>query len=416
MPNQFYVHPGMDIGPGLAGLAGQLSQASTRVEQREEKERIAGLREEAATILQSGDPAAIAEFSMRNPEVAKELSAAAKFRSEQTKENYVQSIFEALQNPDKVEDIVSKRQRYLKAQGLGADETQETDVFLDKYRDDPEKTLKSLEQELAWMAPDRYKQYAEATGKSTKPTPRQKTGAFLVRDPETKETKIATGVFDPLTGKLTTETATLGAADLISKVGETAKETTERKILEKRGEERAKGEEKRAADLIDRGVLAAESTAILRRGIELMDLVKTGGMAGAAIAVKNFFGVEGADEGELSANLGKAVLSQLRETFGAQFTEAEGARLMRIEAGIRKSPETNIRLLKQALRIAERTAKRARKKALDQGDQATVDDIDDLLEFSLSLKVPTEGPPEETTGDIGGMSDEELKNLAFGGQ
>jgi hypothetical protein len=415
MPNQFYIHPGMDIGPGLSGLGRQLSLAAGAVEQREEKERIKGVREEAATVLQSGDPAAIAEFALQNPEVSQELTGAAKFRNEQTKENYVQSIFEALQNPDKIEDITEKRQRFLRAQGLSPEETQETDAFLEKYRDDPEKALKSLEQELAWMAPDRYKQYAESIGKSTKPTPRQKTGAFLVRDKDTGETKIATGVFDPIKGTLTTETATLGASELISKVGETAAETTERKVLEERRKTRAKGEEKRATDLIERGVLAAESTAVLRRGLDLMDLVKTGGVAGAAMAVKNFFGVEGADEGELSANLGKAVLSQLRETFGAQFTESEGKRLARIEAGIRKSPETNIRLLKQALRIAERTAKRARRKALDQGDQATVDDIDDLLEFSLSLDV-TEGSAPEEVVDTSQMSDEELKNLAFGGQ
>lgn len=143
--------------------------------------------------------------------------------------------------------------------------------------------------------------------------------------------------------------------------------------------------EGRDAGLIDRGIAAAESTATVRRALTLLDTIETGGIAGVSMAVRSTLGIEGADEGELSNSLGKSVLSQLRETFGAAFTAEEGKSLQRIEAGFGKSVPTNRRLLKQALRIAERTANRAKRKALSKGFNDEAADIDELLAFSLDL-------------------------------
>lgn len=154
------------------------------------------------------------------------------------------------------------------------------------------------------------------------------------------------------------------------------------------GRTEATKREQRASELITRGIAAAESTATVRRALTLLDRVKTGGPAAVSLALKQRLGIEGADEGELSNSLGKAVLSQLRETFGAAFTENEGLRLDRIEARFGKSVAANRRLLEQALRMAERTAKRARKTALERDDAGTVQDIDDLLTFTLDLEEP----------------------------
>lgn len=143
--------------------------------------------------------------------------------------------------------------------------------------------------------------------------------------------------------------------------------------------------EKRASDLIARGIAAAESTAPIRRAIALLDQVETGGVESISLAAKQRLGIEGADEGELSNSLGKAVLSQLKETFGAAFTQEEGKRLERIEASFTKSTDTNKRLLNQALRIAERTANRAIKAAEDREGMAEAADIRDLLSFSLDI-------------------------------
>jgi len=220
---------------------------------------------------------------------------------------------------------------------------------------------------------------------------------------------MTTGVFDTNTGKLKTETSPIEGYEVVSKLGETGGEESQRKVEQKRGETRAVGEEKRVIELIDRGIAAAESTATTRRALELLDSVKTGGFAAVSQRAKAMFGIESADEGELSGSLGKAVLSQLRETFGAAFTENEGKRLERIEAAFGKSPEANRVLLVQALRISERTAKRARKAAEKRGDKEAVADIDELLSFSLS------DPEKWKKQNVGEMSNEDLQKMIGGG-
>jgi hypothetical protein len=143
------------------------------------------------------------------------------------------------------------------------------------------------------------------------------------------------------------------------------------------------GSENRAQTIITSGLAAADASSVLRRSLQLLDTVKTGGPEAAKLLITNFAGVTGADEGELSANLGKAVLSQLRETFGAAFTEGEGRRLEGIEARFGNSAEVNRRLLDNALSIATRSAERAVKRAETRGDYETADEINDSLEFDI---------------------------------
>jgi len=141
-----------------------------------------------------------------------------------------------------------------------------------------------------------------------------------------------------------------------------------RKQVEKANIQRKQG-------FVDTGVEAADSTANIRRSIELLELVDTGGFDSVAFRARQLFGVEGADEGELSANLGRSVLAQLKPIFGAAFTAAEGERLERIEAGFGRSPETNKRLLNSALKIAERSSRRGLAAAEALGDEFAADEI-----------------------------------------
>ena len=149
-------------------------------------------------------------------------------------------------------------------------------------------------------------------------------------------------------------------------------------------QEQAKGQEGRAQGIINQGQAAADSTAVLRRSLALLDRVQTGGFNRVALATRKLFGVEGADEGELSANLGKAVLSQLRATFGAAFTAKEGESLKEIEAGFGSSVDTNKRLLNNALAIAENSAQKAIRRAELRGDYETADEIEAALQFNLA--------------------------------
>jgi hypothetical protein len=147
---------------------------------------------------------------------------------------------------------------------------------------------------------------------------------------------------------------------------------------------RGSGVEGRIQSSIDNGLVAAESTSILRRSLELLQDVETGGLDGWMLRVQGFLGTTSGDEGELIGSLGKAVLSQLRDTFGAAFTEGEGRRLERIEANIGANRVTNRRLLNQALTLAERSAERGIKAAEESGDQRAADDMMDLLDFRIT--------------------------------
>lgn len=143
----------------------------------------------------------------------------------------------------------------------------------------------------------------------------------------------------------------------------------------------------RQQDFISTGLEAADSMPNILRGIELLDAVKTGGLQSVALRAKQLFGVEGADEAELSSRLGKSILAQLRPIFGSQFTENEGRELKRIEAGFGKSTAGNRRLLKQTERIVRRSARRGIRAARRAGDLDSVREIEEALKFTLSPEV-----------------------------
>lgn len=228
-------------------------------------------------------------------------------------------------------------------------------------------------------------------------------------------------VLNQATGQLENRVIPLGG-EPISRLGETGQEQTTRQIFQAggtaaatRGVEletaqpiaaattRGRAAEKRQQSTINEGFTAADAIPILNRSIALLNSVETGGFARASLAAKQLLGIESADEAELSANLGKTVLSQLRSTFGAAFTEREGARLARIEAAFGKSPAGNRRLLRQTKRLMERVANRAIRAAERTGDTETAQEIRDAMVFSLDL-----GVQEGTAKPASEMTDAEL--------
>jgi hypothetical protein len=146
-------------------------------------------------------------------------------------------------------------------------------------------------------------------------------------------------------------------------------------------------QEKRLQDSINEGVDAVKGLPILRRGLELLATVNTGGIDNARLQIKKFFGVEGADEGELSANLGRAVLSQLRQTFGAAFTEREGARLDNLSARFGASTASNTRLLQQAENIILSAARRGIEAATQVGDNYAVADLNKYVSGAYDISL-----------------------------
>jgi len=155
------------------------------------------------------------------------------------------------------------------------------------------------------------------------------------------------------------------------------------------------GNIKRTQDYVDRGVTAAEGIPNVRRALSLMDDIQTGGIDKVAIRARQIFGIEGADEGELSYNMGKAVLSQLKDTFGAAFTLKEGERLEKLEAGLGRSPETNRRILAQALQVMESKAKRGADAARELEDEFAAQDIEKYMSMELEPDKKYQPPPQQ---------------------
>jgi hypothetical protein len=136
-------------------------------------------------------------------------------------------------------------------------------------------------------------------------------------------------------------------------------------------------------DFSDQGVAAAQSVPVMKRALSLLEQVETGGFDKAAIVAKQKFGIESGDEGELTYLLAKNVLGQLKETFGAAFTAAEGDRLEEIEASLGRSPAANKRIIKNALQIAEKKANRGKTAAEKMGNEFVASDIDSYMNMTL---------------------------------
>jgi len=142
-------------------------------------------------------------------------------------------------------------------------------------------------------------------------------------------------------------------------------------------------EEERQQVFLDDAIRTSDAMPTVKRALQLLESVETGGVEGAKLRAKRWFGVEAADEGELASGLTAAVLARLRETFGSQFTEKEGQLLIRASANPNASTETNIRLLKQQLKLWDRKIKRGRSIAEKNEDLMSLGIFDENDQFSL---------------------------------
>jgi len=170
MINPFYVHPGADLSKGLQGLSETVSRLGQQEKKEKERLRLKQVDEGAAAVFQTGDPNAIADYSLKNPEAAKNLLALSDIRDERSKEFHVKTLFQILQDPENIKKIIQTRRGLAKAQGLLPKEAENVEAFEKKFDEDPEGTLAKLEQRVAFLAPARYKAYKEALKGTDKKT------------------------------------------------------------------------------------------------------------------------------------------------------------------------------------------------------------------------------------------------------
>jgi hypothetical protein len=166
---------------------------------------------------------------------------------------------------------------------------------------------------------------------------------------------------------------------------------------------------------IQEGIDAAKGLPYLSRALTLLDDLETGGFANLSLGVKRFFGLENADEAELDNILSQNVLSQLKQVFGAQFTEREGALLAEIEANYGKSTEGNKRLLSRLMTRARLYSDVAIDSAMARGDYATADSIRKYMSMDLTGDNDAGAtPPQNADGVYIINTDEEFENIPIG--
>ena len=174
MPNQFYVHPGGDYTKGMQGFSDIFEKESAirrkYADEEQERERLRKMNQGAVDVFKTGDAKAIAEFSLANPEIAKNLIATSELKDTKTKDFYANTLFQMLQDPENMERIIANQEVVAKAQGISPRKADEAEKFIEAYKKNPEETLKKLEQEIAFLVPAKYKAYREAMGTSNKKT------------------------------------------------------------------------------------------------------------------------------------------------------------------------------------------------------------------------------------------------------
>lgn len=384
MNNPFYVQPANFSGimDGMQGFKNNADQKvamdeAAAAEMKAKQENDAIMRE-GALLIQSKDHDAIADWAFRNPKHRQQFIEAADIQDKFAKKTRLETARDVLTGRVSPVDAYKERYDEIIAGGGAAPE-----LGKDLDLGDEEELKNMALEDLAMLDPVSYKNYLSTKGsaESGAPSSVKETEWFLKQTPEVQQRHIELKrKTDPtLAEKLKFEADKSGI-----RVNEASSKKT------------AEGNTSRKQGFIDSGVEAADSLGNIARSINLLDEVATGGFDNVALKAKRLFGVESADEAELSAGMGKAILSQLKPIFGAAFTAAEGERLERIEANFGKSTEGNKRLLKQVKSITERAARRGLKAAKDQGDEFTASEIKSALEKmgSANTEDLKEGTPK----------------------
>lgn len=167
--------------------------------------------------------------------------------------------------------------------------------------------------------------------------------------------------------------------------------TADLKITQIAGEENIRTREAEKKKLSEQyiteageGLRASEAYASLKHASDLIKTVETSGLNQAILKAKQYFGIDAANETDLYNKLGVSIAQQLRPTFGAQFTKAEGDWMQSFSASFGKSSESNKRLIEQGLKLSKLRADRGRKAASNLDDGSFyIESIDSALNLSF---------------------------------
>lgn len=226
MANQFSVQPlgGLDVGSKLTQV----------IEGGKQQYRIKQMQEKAPEVFNSGDPTKIAQFMLKYPEMAPTMGKAIGVQDElQNKE--AADVAKSMLTPG-ADPKEALAQWATKLKDQGRDPSRPISM-LTKLMQDPTQSDAMAQKLLAITSPQDYLAYQKTSGSTAQNL--QKTGAWLVKN-EDGTVSVVTGVFDKNTGGLTTASSKIPGGKLVSALGETGDEQSNRKVMETAGQEAAK--------------------------------------------------------------------------------------------------------------------------------------------------------------------------------
>ncbi|PHS02427.1 MAG: hypothetical protein COA78_21135 [Blastopirellula sp.] len=382
----------------LQGLRANEQMMQRQVQQdqsaQQEAQNQVVLSKEAQEVFARNDVNEIAAFSVANPILGKQILASKGIVDTAGMERVSNRFANILTSANPQEAL---EREIAQGEANGLDMTQSKEILAQGLS--PEGIKQSAGMALASIDGKRFKDIQQAStvdsGLSDQPSAVQETLWFNKQSPEVQEThlKIKRGEKPSLDEKLDYEKS---KAD----IKEDSAISTARK---KSSNERRQG-------YIDSGVSSADNLQAVNRSIELLDSIKTGGIDNALIRAKQTLGIESADEAELSYELGKSVLKQLKPTFGAAFTVNEMLELKKMESGLGKSVAGNRRILTNLGKMIKRSANRGMRAAESLKDDFAANEI----RLALEGGTPTTEQPAQVNqasagnADVPEMSDADL--------
>tara|TARA_R110000764_G_scaffold57488_2_gene125136 strand:+ start:8948 stop:10144 length:1197 start_codon:yes stop_codon:yes gene_type:complete len=374
------------IGQSLGGAIGQIGQAVQRNNQQDAQQ---GLNDLASRAM-GGDVEAFQQLTTQSPQAAQQVAGYLQQQQQGNAASRDNANKDAVRKIHQIQRLPVKDQpkAFAEMVEFEGDDVDQSDI--DRLMADP--TGASLrELTVEYLGAEESKgSYGYGADGSDMPARVKETEWFNKQTPEVQEThlKVIRGEKPSLDEKLDYEKSK-------SEIKEDSSIRTARK----------KSQEERRQGYVDSGVDSADNLKAVNRSIALLDSVKTGGIDNALIRAKQTLGIESADEAELSYELGKSVLKQLKPTFGAAFTVNEMLELKKMESGLGKSVEGNRRILKNLAKVIKRSAERGMRAAKNLGDDFSAEEI---------MMAMSGGEPEVKVKTTDDLSDEDLAKM-YGG-
>lgn len=166
MANRFSVQPLGGI-QSIRGITQGMQGIAENFRQDQEEERRQGLIQQAAEIMERGNPDEIAQFSMQNPEIGESMIGGIKFANESTKANMRDSMRRIVAGEDPVQ-VIQDRIQMVESQGGDASDTRRE---LQAAQADPEGYRQQVSSIYAMSFPNEYNAFRAATGQDSSATP-----------------------------------------------------------------------------------------------------------------------------------------------------------------------------------------------------------------------------------------------------